>query len=138
MHQLGADPGFTAQPICEEAGVLLLTSAGIDALGPDKPYTFQVMPNSWWNAPSFFRWLSTAHPEVETVAMVNTDDINGRGIADANIAAAEHYGLEVIASEFTPREMVEFYPLATRVVNLNPDLIHADSRLLCSMGHVLR
>jgi branched-chain amino acid transport system substrate-binding protein len=130
MHQLGADPGFTAQPICEEAGVLLLTSAGIDALGPDKPYTFQVMPNSWWNAPSFFRWLSTAHPEVETVAMVNTDDINGRGIADANIAAAEHYGLEVIASEFTPREMVEFYPLATRVVNLNPDLIHADSRVL--------
>jgi len=130
MNQLGADPAFGAQPMCEEAGVLLLTSAGVDALGPDKPYTFHVMPNSWWNAPPFFRWLSTAHPEVKTVAMVNTDDINGHGIADANIAAAEHYGFEVVASEFTARETAEYYPLATRLMNMNPDLVHAAPSIL--------
>jgi len=133
MHQLGADPGFGAQPICEEARVLLLTSAGIDALGPDKPYTFHVMPNSWWNAPPFFRWLSTAHPEVEGVAMVNFDDINGYGIADAHTKAAEYYGFEVVASEFTPAGTTEVYPLATKLANLNPDLVNADISMLVAM-----
>jgi len=134
MHQAGSSSAMAAQPICEEAGVLLdMSGGGLEAFGPDKPHTFQISPTYVECTPAFFKWLTTEHPEVKRVAIAQTNDETGHAIADAAVGAAEYYGLEVVATEFTPVELTELYPLATKLVNKNPDLVIASTTVLSPM-----
>jgi branched-chain amino acid transport system substrate-binding protein len=124
MHQSGADAGMSAQTICEESGVLLdIAGGGLETFGPDKPHTFQTAPTYVVHTPVLFQWLTTAHPEVKRVAAVNADDKLGHMVADAFTESAEYFGLEVVANEFFPWGATEFYPLATKVVAADPDLV---------------
>jgi ABC-type branched-subunit amino acid transport system substrate-binding protein len=124
MHQNGADAGTAAQSICEGAGVLLdIAGGGLEAFGPGKPHTFQVCPTYLVHTPVFLQWLTTAHPEVKRVALVNSDDLTGHMVADAIVDAADYFGLEVVANEFVPPGTTELYPTATKVVATNPDLV---------------
>ncbi len=124
MHQSGGDAGMSAQAICEGSGVLLdISGGGLTALGPDKPYTFQTSPTYVVHTPVLFQWLTTAHPEAKRVAAVNADDETGHMVADAFVESAEYFGLEVVANEFSPPGTTEHYPVATKVVAANPDLV---------------
>jgi len=124
MHQSGADAGMSAQTICEEAGVLLdVAGGGLETFGPAKPHTFQTAPTYVVHTPVLFQWLTTARPEVKRVAAVNADDKLGHMVADAFTGSAEYFGLEVVANEFMSWTTTEFYPLATKVVAADPDLV---------------
>jgi len=134
MHQAGSSSAMAAQPICEEAEVLLdISGAGLEAFGPDKPHTFQISPTYVECTPAFFQWLTTEHPEVKRVAIAQTDDDTGHQIADAAVGAAEYFGLEVVATEFTPVELMELYPLATKLMSKNPDLVIGSTTVLSPM-----
>ena len=129
MHQAGADAAAAAQDICEEAGVLLdVAGAGLAVLGPDKPHTFHTSPTYVLHTPVFFHWLTSAYPEVKTVAIAMSDDELGYAVADAAVPAAEHFGYDVVTVDYYPPETMEFYPLATKLVSKDPDLV---------IGHVL-
>ena len=124
MHQAGSDAGAAAQAICEESGVLLdIAGGGVELLGPDNPHTFHTSPNYVVHTPTFFNWLTTAHPEVRTVAIAMTDDDIGHAVADAAIPAAEYFGYQVVTVDYYPPDTAEFYPLATKLVSMNPDLV---------------
>ncbi len=133
MHQSGADSARAAQPLCEAAGVLLDGSAGLDFLGPDNPHSIYMAPSYETPFPVFFRWLTQAHPEVKTVAIVRLDDLTGHGEADAAEKAAEYFGLEVVAKEFIPAGMTEFYPLAAKLVAKNPDFLVGSVLIMAPM-----
>lgn len=134
MHQAGSDAGAAAQAICEESGVLLdIAGGGIELLGPDKPRTFHTSPTYVVHTPTFFHWLTTAHPEVRTVAIAMSDDEMGHAVADAAIPAAEYFGYQVVSEDYYPPATVEFYPLATKLVSMNPDLVIGDVRTLKPM-----
>jgi len=123
MHQVGADAGSAVEPITSKKGIILDMSGGNPKqLGPDKPLLFQTAATWAINIPPFFDWLSKEHPEVKRVALVSTDDATGRAENDACIAAAEHYGLEIVAEEYIPPGMVELMPVATKVMARDPDL----------------
>ena len=124
MHQAGSDAGAAAQAICEESGVLLDIAGGeMGLLGPDKPHTFHTSPTYVVHTPVFFHWLTTAHPEVRTVAIAMSDDEIGHAVADAAIPAAEYFGYQVVTVDYYPPATVEFYPLATKLVSMDPDLV---------------
>jgi len=134
MHQTGSDAGLAAQPRCEEKGVILsISGAGMEAFGQDKPHTFQFFPTYMVHTPVLFQWLTTAHSEVETVAIAMGDDSTGHEIANTAVTAAEYFGLEVVAVEYFPSETRDFYPLATKLVNKAPDLFIGNPLTLASM-----
>ena len=133
MHQSGADAARAAQRLCEETGVLLDGSAGIDFLSPDYPHSIYMAPSYETPFPVLFRWLTQAHPELETVAIVRGDDLTGHGEADAAEKAAEYYGFDVVAKEFLPSGTTEFYPLAARVVDKDPDFLVGSVLVLLPM-----
>ena len=134
MHQTGYDAGLVAQPLCEEEGVLLdISSGGMEAFGPDKPHTFQFWPSYLAHTPPLFQYLTTAHPEVKTVAIAVGDDRTGHEIADAAVAAAEHFGLEVVTVDYYDLGTVEYYPLATRLLSEEPDLFIGNQLILAPM-----
>ena len=134
MTQFGCDPALAARTICEESGVILFTSAlPLDAYGPDNPHTFLGQTFVYGNSAVFFRYVSEAHPEVKTVSLVCEDSLTGHVTAEAVVAAAEYYGIEVVDPEYYPPETVEVYPVATKMMRKNPDLCYMDPRVLQAM-----
>ena len=134
MHQCGADAGVAAQPLCEEAEVLMDTvGAPPEAFGPDKPHTFQISASFELCTPAFFRWLTTEHPEVTRIAIAQPDTGTGRAVGDTAIKAAEYFGLDIVAEEYYPAGTAEYYPLATGLMGKDPDLVLADTSVLTPM-----
>ena len=134
MHQTGSDAALGAQPLCEAKGVILsISGAGVEAFGADKPHTFQFSPTYMAHTPVLFQWLTTACPEVETVAIAMGDDRTGYEIADVAVTAAEYFGLEVVSVEYFRSDMMEFTSLATKLVSKEPDLFIGNPLVLASM-----
>ena len=124
MHQAGADPGVAAQQICEEKGIILdIAAASREHFGPDRPHCFQVAASWSLHAPVFFDWVTKNYPEVKRIALEASDDVTGYCVTDALEEAAEHYGLEIVAKEFSPSGTLEYFPVATKLMAKNPDLV---------------
>jgi len=127
MSQVYGDPALAAQTICEDSGVILFTTAiPLDALGPDKPHTFLGITPPQLSAATFMKYVSETYPEVETASAIADDTVTGHMLTGAIAEAAEHYGIEWLATEYYPPETVEYYPIATKMVNKNPDLCYTD------------
>jgi len=134
MSQIGGDPALAAQTICEEAGVILFaTGVTLEAFGPDKPHTFQGQAHVYPNSAALFKYVSEAHPEVKTASLVFEDTVTGHAAGDGAATAAEYYDIEWLGPEYYPPGTTEFYPVATKMANKNPDACYMDTRVLGAM-----
>ena len=123
IQQAGSDPGLAALPLCEEAGKICdVAGASIYSFGPEHPYMFQIGLTSQFAYAPFYDWLTEEHPEVKRVAEAYTEDIIGMAAHDANTACCEHYGLEYTGFA-CPAATVEWYPIATKIMPSDPDLV---------------
>ena len=134
MTQIGGDPALAAQTICEESGVILFTTGiPLEAFGPDKPHTFLGQSFVYANSATLLKYVSEAHPEVETASVVFEDTAIGHATGEAIVTAAEYYGIEVLDPVYYPPGTTEFYPVATKMASKNPDLCYMDTRVLGPM-----
>lgn len=133
MHHAGGGAGMAAIPTCEEKGIILDMAGGDPSVFTGHPFAFQVAATWALNIPPLFDWLTQDHPEVKRVAVSVPDNETGVAVADACAAAAQHYGLDVVASELVPIEMTEQYPIATKLMTKNPDLVLGATTLLEAM-----
>ena len=134
MHQSGADAAGAAQTICEEAGVIMdMSAAPPNLLGPDNPHTIQLCPNYLMDTVVLFKYVSETYPEVKRVAISFADSAFGHSMGDAAIDAAPYFGLDIVAKEWIPSGMTEFYPLAAKLVDRDPDLVLCDVLVLQPM-----
>ena len=139
MHQATSDPGLAAVPVCEELGVILDTAGcDYDDFTPDRLHFFQTSATWSIHTAAFFDWLTKEHPEVKRVAVEGPDDLTGHSVGAGVVAAAEHYGLEVVAEEYVPAGTVELMPVATKIMAKDPDLyigFPSAYRLMWDMGY---
>ena len=124
MWQFGSDASMAAYPYCHEAE-MILDSSGLSAymLGPDKPYLFQVAATWDFYFIHFFDWLTREHPEVQRVVCAMTDDLMGHSVADPICSISKLHGLEC-TNIWIPVGTVEYFPIATKVMTHDPDLIY--------------
>jgi ABC-type branched-subunit amino acid transport system substrate-binding protein len=125
IEQSGADAGIAAAMITEELDppmACFITGAGVFDFGPDWPHTFGV--HGTWDLEllPLFDWLTKEHPEVKSVVVVGTDDRMGVAMIEAGRAACDYYGLEY-HSDAVPLATTEYYPIATKVMSYEPDLV---------------
>jgi len=122
-------PALAAQPICEESGVLLITTGiPLDALGPDKPHTFLGMMSGEESAATLMKYISEERPEIKTVAALSENTTTGQVLVETLTTATEYYGIEWVGTEWYDPAATEFYPVATKMMSKDPDLCYADSR----------
>ena len=134
IGQGGADPAGAAQTICEEAGVIMFTAACPPALlGPDKPHTFQTSATFIMDTPVLFQYVAETYPEVKTVAVAFIDNAFGHAMGEAAIDAIPYFGFDLVSVDWVPVGVTELYPLATKLVDINPDLILCDVTILKPM-----
>lgn len=89
---------------------------------PEFPLSFRVLltnETAW----AVYPWLKTARPSVKKIAHVNPSDQAGFDEADDRTKIAEKNGFTNIVKEFFKRGSTDFYPVATRLVAAQPDLI---------------
>ena len=123
MHQAGSGPALVVVPVTEDRG-MILDVAGCDFVDftPDRPHFFQASATWSLHTPAFFDWLTKEHPEVKTIALQAPEDRTGYAVGEAVVAAAKYFGIEIVAEEYTPVTMVEFLPVATKIMAKDPDL----------------
>lgn len=103
--------------------IQLSGASGKDHLtNPKFPYSFRVQPTNE-TAYAVYPWLKTKYPEIKRVANIGPSDEAGfTESADRRMLAARN-GFVSGASEFFKRGAMDFYPVATRMVQDNADLI---------------
>lgn len=107
-----------------EAKVLQLSGAsGKEHLtGPSFPYSFRVQPTNE-TAYAVYPWLKTAFPNVKKVAHMDPSDEAGFTEAEDRTMIAGKNGFTNIGKEFFKRGSTDMYPVATRLVGMDPDII---------------
>ncbi len=107
-----------------EAKVLQLSGAsGKEHLtGPKFPYSFRVQPTNE-TAYAVYPWLKTAFPDVKRVAHMNPSDEAGFTESEDRRMISAKNGFANVGNEYFKRGSTDMYPVATRLVGFNPDLI---------------
>ncbi len=114
-------------PVVEKttaAKVLQLSGAsGKEHLtGPKFPYSFRVQPTNE-TAYAMYPWLKTQYPEIKRVAHLNPSDEAGFTESEDRRMIAQKNGFTNVGNEYFKRGSTDMYPVATRMVGLNADLI---------------
>ena len=127
-------PALAAQPICEDSDVILITTGiPLDTMGPDKPHTLIGMMSGEESAATLMKYISEERPEIKTVAALSEDTTTGHTLVDTLMTAVEYYGLDWVGTEWFDPNAAEFYPVATKMADTDPDLCYADSRQIGPM-----
>lgn len=125
INTLGTVCAAAVAPITEAAGILTLNNAGggSKVTRPEYPLTFR------WNFDfclvhmGFYEWLSKNRKDIKTTAIINPDDETGWDSTNFARKAAEGVGIKVVAEEFYPRTLTDFYPVLTKIIAKKPDMI---------------
>ena len=127
LNVLGGACTYTARPVTKKNDVMLFAYAtGEKFLGPDWPLVFRNCAEGGNACRAFFPWLKKNRPEVKKIAMMSPDDETGREAAFVANLTAKAQGFEVVAEEYTARNVTDFYPILTRVLAKKPDLLYTD------------
>jgi branched-chain amino acid transport system substrate-binding protein len=89
---------------------------------PGFPLSFRVAPTNE-TAYAVYPWLRTEYKDVQKVGHMNPSDEAGFTESEDRRMIAEKNGFTNVANEFFKRGAADFYPVATRLVSANPDLI---------------
>lgn len=124
VGSLGTAPVRALQSLSERQGVLLFTTAwGMSIKGPDYPLTFTQINTPAEVLPQLYGYIAENHPDAKTVAMLNPNDATGVDTEKAASAAWAELDIEVLSSDWYERGTTEFQPIATRIADMNPDIV---------------
>ncbi|MBW3098179.1 ABC transporter substrate-binding protein [Pseudohoeflea coraliihabitans] len=136
---LGTAPVKAMQSLTERQGVLLFTTAwGSSIKGPKYPLTFTQMNTPFEILPNLIPYVSEAHPEAKTLAMLNPNDASGQETEEVANKVWQDTGIEILTSDFYERGTTEFQPIATRLAALDPDIIDLGGSPPADAGAVFR
>jgi branched-chain amino acid transport system substrate-binding protein len=89
---------------------------------PEFPLSFRVAPTNE-TAYAVYPWLRAEYKDVQKVGHMNPSDEAGFTESEDRRMIAEKNGFSNVANEYFKRGSTDFYPVATRLVGANPDLI---------------
>src|SRR5260370_23156127 len=74
-------------------------------------------------AEPFYRWVKENHPTIKRVAAISPNDTSGKDTNTAVVKALKALGFEVAADEYYERGTKDFYPVLTKILAQQPDMI---------------
>jgi len=114
-------------PLLEE-NEIMLAFIGTQAAftGPDSPHVFRgLLPSAVGGAYGVWKYMVDNYPDVKTVFTINQDDVQGRVNGPVAGAMANYFGLEHVAPpEYFSSGTVDFTPIATKIISLQPDVLN--------------
>jgi branched-chain amino acid transport system substrate-binding protein len=112
-------------------------------LGSDKHYSFRLSPSFSERVPALYMYLNKQRGDAKKVAFVGPNDETGWGNSKVAKDYAKEYGLDVVFEDFVQRGTNDFFPVLTKVMSKNPDVIiplafpPGETTLLLQQAHQL-
>ncbi len=131
-----------AKDVTEPAKVLRAISFTTDTpgeFGPDTPYTFLSHNASIEHAIVGVKYLKKAYPQVKTLAFVMPDDGSIPYLDPKIRALFKDNGLNVVGDTISyPNEMVDFSPVAAKIVATKADAVFLENGIAPAAGSLLK
>lgn len=130
IQEANSAANLAAQEITEPNKVISFSLGWAkELLAPDKPYSFRIAPTCHETGWALWKWCrEKGYPEARTMASIGPDYITSREYAENDQKpAVAHYGFEMIADELYPKGTSDFYPMLTRILEREPDIIELNS-----------
>jgi len=127
------------QPFLEENRVIQLNGTTAPCTSPDFPHTFHTAcSNVAEGIYGTYSYMLEQHPDVKTVFIVNSDEAMGHAVGAMSEALTDYFGLELVAPpEYFDMGMIDFAPLAAKIVSLKPDVLDLGSTWDAFTGMIL-
>jgi len=101
----------------------LSLASGKDHLtAPQFPLSFRTSPTNE-TAYAVYPWLRSTYPDMKRSGHMNPSDEAGFTESEDRRKLAEKAGFNIVANEYFKRGSTDFYPVATRMVAANPEII---------------
>jgi branched-chain amino acid transport system substrate-binding protein len=139
MCSSGSAPTLAAQSLTERQGILLFQQNWAKSgKGPDFPLTFSDVVTPFEVGPAMVEFVTKAHPQAKSIAMLNVGDASGREAEETIRPMWEKAGIKVLTSDFYERSTTEFQPIAQRLASLKPDIIELASPPPAHVGQIFK
>lgn len=123
LGPLGGGELAAMAPILTENKVInAVVVNAIDCVGPDKPYCFRPFMGVGEQIYAFMKFFKDKY-NIKTTQVIMDDTESGRSaVVDIQIAC-DMLGIKLLEVEYFPRDIKDFYPIMSKVLPRNPDLI---------------
>ncbi len=125
MWQFGTAGVAAALPIVDASGDMLFFagSSDIPSIGPSHPNVFRGHGTPYESVPAGMQWISKNYPNAKTAEVVTFNDSVSQAYGDAYTRAANYFGIKVVTSLAIDRATTDYMPVATKVMQTNPDMV---------------
>lgn len=121
---IGTAPILALQSLTERNGVLMFQSAwGKSIKGPQHPLTFTQSNTPFEILGPLYGYIKEHNPNIKTVAILNPNDATGKETLPVAEEVWKNLGVKVVDVSWYERGTTQFQPIATKLANLNPDVI---------------
>ena len=111
-------------PTTEAAGVISLgAGSSPKRLGADKPHMFSINMTGKEYGPALFQYIRDNYPDAKTFYGLASNDETGTSDVSIFNPRLEAMGFEVIGWEMYDPATTDFYPILTKMIAKNPDII---------------
>ncbi len=111
------------QPISEKAKVFTVAyaSPGKDYINPQNSYTWMYGIDCMASV-IFYPWLEK-NTDYKKIAILEPDHWTGHTTSEASRFGISKTNLKIVFDEYFPADMTDFYPILTKILKTEPDLI---------------
>lgn len=121
---VGTAPVQALQAITEKQQIPMMTSAwGKELKGTDFPYTFTVINTPFEVLQPLAKYVLDAEGGFNSIALIGVNDSTGTQTEEVAQQVWADLGVDVVSSDFYERTTTEFAPIATKLLQRNPDAI---------------
>jgi branched-chain amino acid transport system substrate-binding protein len=136
---IGTAPRMAIKDLIEKnKTVNMMGSYSRKALDKDTSFAFRVFVTPEEFAPIFCKWLRQNYPNVKRVAIPAPNDETGWETQSEDIAGYEMNGFQVVFKEFYERGAKDFFPLLTKMMAMNPEILELDGNSPGDCGLIVK
>ena len=115
---------LSLQAVFEPAGVIHFHDGwGAGIVNTGAPHSFRIPSTPHETTPAVYAWIMKAYPNVKRVGLVGAESEGGHEFVEQIASHMPTLGLEVAGTVYYAFDAVEFYPIITKLLKGNPDII---------------
>lgn len=125
LGPLGGGPLNAIAPLLTQNKVInVVVVNAANAIGPDKPYCFRAFMGVGEIYTAFLEYFVGNHG-VKTIQLVDWDVESARSAGHDFLYSCKTLGIPCSQPMFYPRDTKDFYPVMTKIIAKNPDMVIA-------------
>ena len=125
---VGSPSMMSIADIVEANKVLVLGAGSIpERIGPSKPHIFAMFPSAKEMQPAVTQWVTESHPEANSWYGIVPNNDTGWSDITVCLPRLKAAGWTILGWELYDPTTTDFYPMLTKIMAKNPDMIDVGS-----------